>query len=114
MDDCLDLVGEEKAVGKTLRSDLDKGSLSLPVIYLAQQMSPKEKTQLFAPLKRQQPDRAFLSRVAKAAHRAGTVTQALQRAQQFLQQAAETVSGDGVGCSDTFHQLARYAMTRAR
>jgi len=27
-DDCLDLVGDEKSVGKTLRTDLEKGKLT--------------------------------------------------------------------------------------
>lgn len=35
-DDCLDLVGDEKEIGKTLGSDLRKGKLTLPVIFLLQ------------------------------------------------------------------------------
>jgi octaprenyl-diphosphate synthase len=31
-DDCLDLVGSEEVVGKTLRTDLTKGKLTLPIL----------------------------------------------------------------------------------
>lgn len=33
-DDCLDMVGEEEAAGKTLHTDADKGKLTLPFFYL--------------------------------------------------------------------------------
>lgn len=36
IDDCLDLDGEEDVVGKTLGSDLEKGKLTLPLLYLLQ------------------------------------------------------------------------------
>lgn len=35
-DDCLDLVGDEEEIGKTLGSDLCKGKLTLPLIFLLQ------------------------------------------------------------------------------
>ena len=35
-DDCLDLVGAEEEIGKTLGSDLRKGKLTLPLIFLLQ------------------------------------------------------------------------------
>ena len=35
-DDCLDLVGTEEEIGKTLGSDLRKGKLTLPLIFLLQ------------------------------------------------------------------------------
>lgn len=36
-DDCLDLVGNEHIAGKTLRTDLDKGKLTLPLLLLLQE-----------------------------------------------------------------------------
>lgn len=35
-DDCLDLVGDEEEIGKTLGSDLRKGKLTLPLMFLLQ------------------------------------------------------------------------------
>ncbi len=115
MDDCLDLIGEEQVVGKTLRSDLDKGSLSLPVIYLAAAMSKRERETLFAPLCNRTPDPAFLARIAKEARRSGAIARALRTAQEFLQQAMATVAvHDGVALADTYQQLARYALARVQ
>ena len=65
MDDCLDLIGQERLMGKTLRSDLDKGSLSLPVIYLAKSLPTRRRAELFAPLRQGTPTPQFLARVAQ-------------------------------------------------
>lgn len=45
-DDCLDLTGEESTVGKTLRTDLNKGKLTLPVLNLIAQASPQQRSKL--------------------------------------------------------------------
>lgn len=42
-DDCLDITGEEKIVGKTLRTDLQKGKLTLPLIRLIQQTPRQDR-----------------------------------------------------------------------
>jgi len=115
VDDCLDLIGEERIVGKTLRSDLDKGSLSLPVIYLVNTLPKQKREELFAPLRRRSPDRHFLVRVAKAARRSGAITQALQTAEGFIRNATRAVAGhDGIVLANTYEQLARYAVKRNR
>lgn len=114
VDDCLDLIGQQRIVGKTLRCDLEKGSPSLPVIYLAQTVSAQTRQRLFAPWRRNTaPGRLALSRVAAAARRSGAVTQALRTAEQFLRQATEAIAErDGVVLAGTYHRLARYAMER--
>lgn len=115
MDDCLDLIGDERTVGKTVRSDLDKGSLSLPVIYLAQTLSTRERKALFAPLRTQTPNRAVLARIAQVARESGAITQALRRAEGFVQEASEVISvRDGVVMAETYRQLVRYATERVR
>jgi octaprenyl-diphosphate synthase len=43
VDDCLDLTGDEREVGKSLGTDLEKGKLTLPVIQLLRQLSPGER-----------------------------------------------------------------------
>ncbi|MEI6871888.1 MAG: polyprenyl synthetase family protein [Verrucomicrobiota bacterium] len=45
-DDCLDLAGDEGAVGKTLGSDLRRGKLTLPILHLLQISSPEERARL--------------------------------------------------------------------
>jgi len=115
MDDCLDLVGEEQAVGKPLLSDLEKGSLSLPMIYLARSLTAPERDRLFAPLRAKRMTRGFLARVAAAARRSGAVTQAMQAAESQIQLATEAVAaGDGIMLPTTYLQLARYTIERKR
>ena len=113
IDDCLDLIGEEKMVGKPLRSDLDKGSLSLPVIYLASSMGKAERRKLFAPLLNKQTDRRFLARIAKEARRSGAIDRAIASAKTFVRNAEAAITPtDGIGAAKTYHELAAYAMTR--
>jgi octaprenyl-diphosphate synthase len=42
-DDCLDLVGSEEVVGKTLRTDLIKGKLTLPILNLLEDTSEAQR-----------------------------------------------------------------------
>ena len=115
MDDCLDLIGDQRTVGKTLRSDLEKGSLSLPVIYLAKSLSEHERKALFAPLQKRALDSGALNRIAKATRQSGAITEALQAAEGFVHQATEAVSvRDGIVLRGTYQRLARYAIERAK
>jgi octaprenyl-diphosphate synthase len=45
-DDCLDLVGAEQVVGKTLRTDLAKGKLTLPILNLLDNADESQRTKL--------------------------------------------------------------------
>jgi octaprenyl-diphosphate synthase len=42
-DDCLDLVGSEEVVGKTLGTDLEKGKLTLPILNLLESASEEQR-----------------------------------------------------------------------
>lgn len=46
VDDCLDLTGDERVVGKSLGTDLEKGKLTLPVIQLLRQLPPDGRRSL--------------------------------------------------------------------
>jgi octaprenyl-diphosphate synthase len=64
-DDCLDLVGDETAVGKTLRTDLTKGKLTLPVLFLLEQATDSQKTKLSRMLLNGEPmDTSILAGIA--------------------------------------------------
>lgn len=45
-DDCIDLVGKESAIGKTLGTDLKKGKLTLPVLNLIRSATPEQRAKL--------------------------------------------------------------------
>lgn len=54
-DDCLDLVGSEEVVGKTLRTDLIKGKLTLPILNLLETASESQRIKLNKRILDQEP-----------------------------------------------------------
>ena len=120
IDDCLDLAGDQAEVGKTLLADADKGVLSLPLIYLTQAVSARERATLFAPLARARKapglrtmDPASLRRVAKAARESGAIARATDRARALMDEAKELLAHVPMnGLAEAYQQLADYALTR--
>ncbi|OGW90610.1 MAG: hypothetical protein A3D28_02170 [Omnitrophica bacterium RIFCSPHIGHO2_02_FULL_63_14] len=110
IDDCLDLSGDERQLGKSILTDLDKGALSLPVIYLARSLSERERMRLFAPLRRGDVNPAFLARVAAAARQTGAIAKAQERARALLDEAL--TAGGMNGLRSSYQDLADYAVTR--
>ncbi|MBX7209269.1 MAG: polyprenyl synthetase family protein [Verrucomicrobiaceae bacterium] len=84
-DDCLDLVGDEKQVGKTLGTDLAKGKLTLPMLYLLQSATDGQKTKLSRMLLKGEPmDTSILAGIADYV---GSVERAVATAKQLLDDA---------------------------
>ncbi len=54
-DDCLDLVGDEETVGKTLGTDLAKGKLTLPILNLLEAATDTQRAKLNRLLLQQEP-----------------------------------------------------------
>lgn len=48
LDDCIDLVGDEEMIGKTLGTDITSGKFTLPVLLLLQNATPKQRDELHA------------------------------------------------------------------
>lgn len=46
VDDCLDIMGEEKVVGKSLGTDAEKGKMTLPLLHLADSLNEKDRKRL--------------------------------------------------------------------
>ncbi|MFD2157766.1 polyprenyl synthetase family protein [Rubritalea tangerina] len=84
-DDCLDLVGSEDTVGKTLRTDLEKGKLTLPLLNLLETAPNSTKKQLQKSIKDKEP-LDFEGLVGKEAY-AEAVDDSLNTAAQMLQEA---------------------------
>jgi len=84
-DDCLDLCGEETKAGKTLGTDLVKGKLTLPVLYLMEDATESQRTQLNTLILRQEP--LDLSVLAGIANYAGAVCRAVATAKGMLAEA---------------------------
>ena len=84
-DDCLDLVGTEAEVGKTLRTDLEKGKLTLPLLNLIEKASPAQRDKLNKRIIEQQPlDFPVLIGIAEYE---GSVESALDTASEMLKDA---------------------------
>jgi geranylgeranyl pyrophosphate synthase len=113
IDDCLDLMGDPRQLGKSIHTDLDKGAVSLPVIYLAQTLSARRRREVFAPLRTRAMEPAFLARVAAEAQLSGAIARAQDQAREFVRRARQAIAHVPLnGLGSAYHQLAEYAVTR--
>ena len=88
-DDCLDLVGSEAQVGKTLRTDLEKGKLTLPLLNLLEKADPAQREKLSKRIIEQQPlDLPVLIGIAEYE---GSVASSLDTAAAMLKEARENI-----------------------
>lgn len=86
-DDCLDLVGKEAQVGKTLRTDLEKGKLTLPLLNLIEKADPAQREKLNKRIIEQQPlDFDVLIGIAEYE---GAVEESLDSASEMLNEARQ-------------------------
>ncbi|MGJ8671859.1 polyprenyl synthetase family protein [Rubritalea sp.] len=89
-DDCLDLVGSEDTVGKTLRTDLEKGKLTLPLLLLLETAPAAARKQLQQDIKRNIP-LDFEVLVGKDAYQSA-VDSSLDTAVDMLSEARENLT----------------------
>lgn len=84
-DDCLDLVGDEQSAGKTLGTDLAKGKLTLPLLYLLGSATEAQRSKISKRLLNGEPmDTTILAGIADYA---GAIERAVAFAQAMLQDA---------------------------
>jgi octaprenyl-diphosphate synthase len=81
-DDCIDMVGSEESVGKTLRTDLEKGKLTLPMLYLIESATPEQKGKINKRIIEQQP--LDLDVLVGIAEYEGAVARALNTASEMV------------------------------
>lgn len=88
-DDCLDLVGTEAQVGKTLRTDLEKGKLTLPLLNLLEKADHAQREKLNKRIIEQQPlDLPVLIGIAEYE---GSVESSLDTAAKMLAEARDDI-----------------------
>ena len=113
IDDCLDLTGDQREVGKAIQADFDKGAMSLPMIYLTQTLSGQGRKRLFAPLRTRGLDARMRGRIARAAHATGAIGRAQARARGLIRSAqAQLAQIPTNGLTAAYRQLAAYAISR--
>src|ERR1700731_4482583 len=84
-DDCLDIAGNEEKAGKSLGSDLRKGKLTLPVLYLLQMVEPEEHHRFSEVLLRASEDE--LDSLGEEVVRRGALRQAVDTTKQLVVEA---------------------------
>jgi octaprenyl-diphosphate synthase len=81
-DDCLDLVGDESTVGKTLRTDLAKGKLTLPILNLIDSATERQRAKLNTMLVQKEP--IDVSALGSIADYEGAIDDALATAAEMV------------------------------
>lgn len=88
-DDCLDLVGSEEEAGKTLRTDINKGKLTLPILNLIASATPRQREKLSNLLLQKEP--VDLSALANIADYEGAIESAIETGLEFVGRARESL-----------------------
>lgn len=88
VDDCLDLIGSENVLGKSLRSDVREGKMTLPLIQLLDVIPYQERKRLEVLLKTGEGSDAAVE-IREKAQRYGAIDYSLEMANQFMKKAKE-------------------------
>jgi len=111
IDDTLDLVGEEAATGKTLRTDLANGKLTLPLIYLRDKLGAADRERFLSYLK----DPESVSRIIDWLKESGAIREGLRQASNFAHQAQGALhSFPASSPRSSLNAIADYIVTRTR
>ncbi len=90
-DDCLDLVGSDEVVGKTLRTDLESGKLTLPILNLLESANATQRQKLNTKIINQEP--LDLDVLAGIAEYEGAIEAALDTGFDILESARVDLAG---------------------
>ncbi|WP_051585777.1 polyprenyl synthetase family protein [Caldanaerobius polysaccharolyticus] len=91
IDDLLDVIGEEKVVGKPLVHDVEQGNLTLPFIYMLQDPSLKDK--YMAELKDANIKKDVKFELIRELKQSGALAKAYKKAECYVQYAKESLAG---------------------
>ncbi|MDF1740093.1 MAG: polyprenyl synthetase family protein [Verrucomicrobiales bacterium] len=89
-DDCIDLIGEEQEFGKTLRTDINKGKLTLPILNLLGSASEKQREKLHRLLIQKEP--IDISVLAGIADYVGSIEAAIDTGLEYVSSARENLT----------------------
>ena len=88
VDDCLDLVGETKSLGKTTGLDITKNVVTLPLLYLLQGLPEDRRDGLVGRMKE---NKVEFSEIKKMALEEKAVDRAMAKARSYIETALESV-----------------------
>ncbi len=113
VDDCLDLVGETETLGKTVGLDISKSDVTLPILYLFQELSETERQGLLAGMKAKE-EGLFLE-IQRLAASKKSVERAMEKARSFGEEALNGLDRlkDSVS-KDSLSDLVYYCLDRTK
>jgi octaprenyl-diphosphate synthase len=113
IDDTLDLVGEEGVTGKTLRTDLANGKLTLPLIWLREKLGAEEREKFLGFLR--EPTMENVQLIISWVKESGAIKEGLRQAANFANQANTALqSFPDSTPHKTLSAIAQYIVTRTR
>jgi len=92
IDDCLDLIGDETVAGKTLRTDIRKGKLTLPLIHLSSRVGPSQRRRLKELILGAESDKNIDQLLALLSEH-GSIEYSMERAKAWAGEARRMLSG---------------------
>lgn len=113
VDDCLDLVGETESLGKTVGLDIYKNDVTLPLLYLFQSLSAREREGLLGEL--QKDGAGLFEKIKQLALQNKAVDRAMDKAREYIEGALgdlETVKDSAP--KESLAHLAHYCLERVR
>ena len=112
VDDILDLVGDEAELGKPVGSDLRQGVVTLPVIYLRDELPERTLSEAFAGDGGRE---AAIQAITGAAPGSRAIARAREEAGQLASEAASALEEVPPGaCRDLLYELTRVVVERDR
>lgn len=92
VDDCLDYIGKEEALGKKVGSDIKEGKVTLPLIWTLGRCSSEERNFIRDTLLEADPDMKSIKEVVELVHQHGGIDYTLKRAEEFVTEAKGCLS----------------------
>lgn len=109
-DDCLDLVGNQSRLGKSVWQDMEKGKLTLPIIFLLKNSGRKSRRDIVE----------LIASGGKSSHRilrekalnSGAISRSRSIAFNYIKMAKKKLSDSGGALKKTFYNIADYVLER--
>ncbi len=112
MDDCLDLIGETKKLGKSTGLDLTKNDVTLPLLYLLQGMDASSRQSLVLGM---QDGSVDYQKIKALAIEQKAVERAIARARGYIENALQNLKGIPPSAyQQSLEQLGHHCIDRVR
>lgn len=110
VDDCLDLVGKESELGKSVWQDMEKGKLTLPLIFLLKNAGRKNRMSIVE----------LITSGGKSSHRilrekalnSGAISRSRSIALEYVKIAKKKLADGDTALRKTFYDIADYVLER--